>query len=278
MSEMKCETQKYRIGNNILIGRREDGSLFWLKIEDEKIRFAAEGYEVTAVEGGKVIHDKGADTTILDYPTKDRDILSSIQNEYFESCDEISNYADTAYLIELSGCELHEVTKNDCSEYEAYMKDNQHKLCHDENIGYVLDDVTFINVDQETGDLSYLQFSDFTDKACREDRFCWVEPHKRIIPEATDEEIFEQLKIGFVQETYGKAWIDKENNVLVLGPAHDIRPEIIDNYFHDRLWEHYKVLPIWDRSKYWISAESKLERTDVFWKMNFLSMQYKYEG
>ena len=276
---MEKERFRFDIGvleENLLIGKREDETLFWLKTEGENHGITVEGKDVNAVEGGYAWVDKDADTLVIGYPTKDPDALLRLKAEFVEHGDSIEDFTGSVYFVQLSECGLNVPWTEDHPVLMEYTErtdpGRMKKDC------WMLDDLTFVRQDSESGELLYIKYSEYTEKEFYEDRFGWVNALRRYHSDMPDKILLDELKNGFVKESHGVAWIDKENDVLVLGPAHDIRPEMRDNFHWDGLFESHNTFSVWDQTVHWVEADSKMKRVPVNWQIHHLAMSYRYMG
>lgn len=261
MANKNTKFERYFIGEDLRIGKRPDGSMFWLLTGDHE---PPQARDITVIEGGSAWVDEKSKTTIFSFPTKDPKILSSLQAEYLKIKESVREYSDSEYFVHLSECELREPVKNDQRDLAQINGDTDEKP--DKNSGYVLDDYTFVRESDDNEGLNYVQYSGYTKEDFDEDRLGWIKVLRRLYPNRNDNELLQGLKKYFVKESRGEAWVDNENGVLVLNPVELQPPENADEYFLKHLKFRRDSYPVWNQTKYWIHAETKLERTYNDWK------------
>ena len=233
MSDKKKGISRYRLGERILIGYRDDDTIFWIKTDEDYWNTGKNNLNV--LEAGKAWIDKKSDTTILDFPTTDGYELQKISNDFLGGSDWLTPYKETDYYVNLMECLRSIPEKPDdppCEWIDPYYELPEHID------GYILDKNTFLRRNNETGKLYYIKVTEFSENDIENDRFGWVKAARKFLSVASDEELLSDLK-GFMKESYGDAWIDENNDVVVLGPVHEQEPEIIDNFYVDRLSTYY---------------------------------------
>lgn len=265
---------RYHLGERLLIGYRNDHSLFWLRTD--KDYWKPKKDELNVLEAGKTWIDKKSDTTVLDFPITDEAEMHRLQNEFIQGNgnDWIFDYKETDYYVNLAECLRSGPEKPE--EPPCEWIDPDYEL-PDHIDGYILDGNTFLRKNNETGELYYIKFTEFSDKDIENDRFGWIKAAKEFFSISSDEELLYELK-GFRKESYGNAWIDEVRNVVVLGPVHEQRPEFLDNYYHNRIISYSALYVGWNKTKYWTDIESGLKRNPFDYKVNFFYMLDKYMG
>lgn len=273
---MKKQEEKFEkscIGNDLKIGTRPDGSMFWLKTDGKKL---SKGEDYAFLEGGTAWIDKKTDTTILSYPTNNSESFKKMKKEFCEQSGWALAYTGSEYYAILSECELNVPTI--IGDHGPLGTDDYYKDSEYEDTGYILGENTFVLKNSNDGKLFYLQYSDYSKDDFYKDRFGWINALKRLFPDKSDEELFERLYVDFMKESYGDLWIDEENSVLVLGPIVEQPPEILDEYLGEHISKLYNSLPLWDKTKYWTEIDPNLKRTPVSGKMFYLWGCFKLCG
>jgi hypothetical protein len=267
---------RYYFGEKMLIGYRNDNTLYWLKTD--KDYWKPDKGELNVLVAGKARIDEKSDTTILDFPTSDEVEIHNLEKEFLQSSGLITQYKETNYYVLLGDCLPNKPIIIDCQLTDAITDfiDPDYEL--PENMeGYVLNEDTFLRKNNETGKLYYLKFNDVTKNDFDNDRFGWIKAARAYFSYPSDEELLFELR-GFRKESYGDAWIDENNDVLVLGPIYDQRIEILDNYFHDRMCSYLGIYSEWDQTQGWIDIESGLNKNPFDYKVNYFRMLEKYMG
>ena len=91
MNENVFEVTCYKFNENVLVGKRKDGCLFWIKAKVQGKGRVKRG-EFKPIEGGYAKHDNKTDTIIFGYPTQVQSPVSEIQKELVESKPIITHY------------------------------------------------------------------------------------------------------------------------------------------------------------------------------------------
>ena len=268
--EKKFELCRYYLGEGILIGHRDDDTMFWLKTND--IDFHSDVKELDIVEAGKAWIDEQSDTTILEFPTKDKEEFNKLANEFFQRKNRISDYIKSEFYVPLANCVRSIPIELDHKsiDYNGY-----HHNIPEYTEGYILNEDTFLMKNTETGEFSYTKFSKFTMNDFKVDRFGWVKTARKYYSCASDAELFLELR-GYAKESTGEAWIDEKNDVLVLGPVSGQTPENFDNFFFDRVLWYLGTFPKWNQTQYWIDIESGLKDNPFDKQAIFFGILDKY--
>jgi hypothetical protein len=307
--ELQETRSRYYFGEKMLIGYRNDNTLFWLKTDknnwepdirekywepgneyrDDRTLYWLnnENYmepdkgEFNVLEAGKAWIDEKTDTTILDFPTSDEDEIHNLKKEFYQSSGLITQYKETDYYVLLGDCLPNRPIKIDCQLTDAITDFIVPDYELPENMeGYVLNEDTFLRKNNETGKLCYIKFNEFTKNDFDNDRFGWIKAAREYYSSEyytapSDEEIMSNLKC-FKKESYGDAWIDEKNDVLVLGPIKDQRIDILDNNFYDRMCSYLGIYSEWNRTQGWIDIESGLNKNPYNFKVNYFRVLEKY--
>jgi len=272
MSEKKKGISRYRLGEKILIGYRNDDSLFWLR--DENNNFNPEDDKLNVVEAGRAWVDEKSNTTVLDFPITDEEKVNQLANEFLRGNDCLNPYIESDYYVQLANCERRLPIQPEHQEIEYI--DHDYDLPEDIE-GYILNEDTFVRKDTKTEKIFYVKFLKFTMNDFENDRFGWVKAARRYYSCTSDEELLSELE-GFRKESYGEAWIDQENDVLVLGTVVEQEPEILDNYFADRIFTYLGTYSIWNQTRYWIDIESGTKNNPFDYKTRYFYALEKYMG
>jgi len=300
--ELQETRSRYYFGEKMLIGYRNDNTLFWLKTDKNNWEpdvgyrndlilywLNSENYlepnkrEFNVLEAGKAWIDKKTDTTILDFPTSDEDEIHNLKKEFHQSSGLITQYKETDYYVLLGDCLPNRPIKIDCQLNDAITDfiDPDYEL-PEHMEGYVLNEDTFLRKNNETGKLCYIKFNEFTKNDFENDRFGWIKAAREYISSEcstfpSDEDLYSELKC-YRKESYGDAWIDEKNDVLVLGPIKDQRIDILDNNFYDRMCSYLGIYSEWNRTRGWIDIESGLNKNPFNFKVHYFRMLEKYMG
>lgn len=278
MNNVKDGISRYHLGEKLLIGYRDDHTLFWLR--NDKDYWDPKTDELKVLDAGKAWIDKKSDTTILDFPITDDDEIHRLKNEYIKrnSNDWILHYRETDYYVQLTECSRFNPMKNRTqSKYYSYAN-----IDHDYELpaymeGYILDEDIFLRKNNQTGDLYYIKFTEFSKNDIENDRFGWVKAAREFFSISSDEELLSELEC-YRKESYGNAWIDEKNDVVVLGPVYEQKPEILDNYFADRICTYSSIYSEWNKTKSWTDVESGLKSNPFNWKVEYFFLTEKYMG
>lgn len=262
---MKKNVEKFKksfIGNDLKIGTRPDGTMFWLRNTSKN---SSDEKDFIALEGGSAWVDKKTDTTILSFPTKNHVVIEEMKDEFNGNPGMTLDYTGSEYYVQLSECELNKpLTVGRLGHIGSGGHYKDRKL---EGTGYIIDEDTFVRKNPDDGKLFFVKYSDFTQEDYAQDRFGWISALKRLCPDKSDEELLQRLQEDFIKESYGDIWIDEENGVLVLGPVVEQPPENLDEYHGEHISKLHDSLPLWEKTKYWIEVNPSLKRTPVNGKM-----------
>jgi len=300
MHDKKKEFSRYYLGEKILIGHRDNHTLFWLKTDknnwepgnEEKYWQPGNEYrddrtlywinnenywesdksEFNVLEAGKAWIDEKTDTTILDFPTSDKVEINNLKKEFLQSSGWISHYKESNFYVQLSECSRNSPEKTKKGPIN-YIDDDYELPEHLE--GYVLNENTFLIKNYETGELHYLKFSEFSENDFENDRFGWIKSAREYFAFPSDEELMSRLE-WFRKESYGEAWIDGKNNVLVLGPVNKQEIEALDHNYDERISSYLGLYSEWDQTKIWIDIESGFNRNPFDYKLNYFYLLEKY--
>ena len=273
--DKKKECHRYYLGKNILIGCKGENTFFWIK--DDKEYWNPDKGKLNVLKSGKAWIDKQSDTTILDFPTSDRNEMRNSIKLFIQSSDTISRYAETDFYVQLADCIPNKpMMLNFSSSDYSDLIDHDYEIPEHQE-GYVLNDNTFLRNNTKTGELYYVKFSSFTDIDFEVDRFGWVKAAREFFSFESDDDLISELKY-YQKESYGKAWIDKKNDVLVLGPVDSQEIEIKDNYFDERLCSYLCLYSEWNQTNRWIDIESGITSNPFNWKVNYYYLLEKYMG
>ena len=276
MSNNKEQISRYHLGEKLLIGYRDDHTLFWL-ITD-KDYWNPKTDQLKVLEGGIAWIDKKYDTTILDFPVLDNVEIHRLENEFIQSNDVISHYKESDYFVRLSECPRFSPMKpKDDSIHFSYGHIGKDYKLPEHFEGYVLNEETFLRKDCKTGKLGYLKFSEFTVDDIINDRFGWIRAARQYFSISSDEYLIDDLQ-WFLKESYGDAWINEQNDVIVLGPICGQRVEVADNYFTNRICTYLEHYSEWNQTKHWIDIESGLKRNPFDYRVNYFYMLEKCIG
>jgi hypothetical protein len=254
------EFEKSKLGEDILIGKRIDGSMFWLKKSDVPNEDKCE-----IIEGGPIRIDKEIKTTFFGFPIADPKTLYSLESEFYNHKGAAYDYTDTEFFVHLSHCQL----RTSGGEYKNNFNANlyHHKL----KSGYILDSDTFVLFDQNTSEPFWMKYTTYSQNDFYTDRFGWFKALKRCFPDISDDKLYSDIvENEFVKESYGDVWIEKNSDVLILGPVKFETPDLFDEYHCEHLSELNKSLPFWNETKYWLETEPQLKINPVNSKMFFL--------
>ena len=297
--ELQEARGRYYLGENTLIGYRDDRTLYWLKTDKNNLEpdtgyrdnltlfwfkgiryyWETDKGELNVLEAGKAWIDKKSNTTILDFPTSDEVEIHNLKKDFLQSSGWISHYKASDYYVQLSECSQNSPEKTEKVPVDFIVSDIE---LPEHLEGYILNDFTFLIKNKETGKFYYFKFNNFSKNDFENDRFGWIKAAREYISSKystapSDEEIMSYLKC-FKKESYGDAWIDEKKNVLVFGPIYDQRIEIRDNYFWDRISTFLGKYSEWNQTQSWIDSESGLNKNPFNYKVNNFYQLEKYMG
>jgi len=283
MKKNEDTIRRYGLGEKMLIGYRDDHTLFWLKTD--KNYWNPKTDKLNVLEAGKAWIDEKSDTTILDFPTSDEVEIHNLEKEFLQDIEWTTHYKESDYYVQLAECTRNspEKTKIEPTDYIDHKYDLPEYM-----EGYVLNDYTYLRKNIETGKLYYLKFSEFSEKDFENDRFGWIKAAREYFSFPTDEEeehfsLLSDEKLlfelsGFYKESNGYAWIDEKNDVLVLGPINHQSIEISDNYYWDRLSSYSGLYSEWNQTQSWIDIESGLNKNPFNYRVRYFHMLEKFMG
>jgi len=268
MSINKKGIERYSLGKKILIGRRDNDTLFWLKTD--KYYRNPKTDKLNVLEAGKAWIDEESNTLILDFPASDEAVIQKLAKEFLQGTDYIAYYGRTDYYVQLSECSRQRpIKKND--EPAGYI-DHDYVLANIE--GYILNKDTFLRKNVETGELFYVKFTDYSMNDIENDKFGWIKSAKQFFSISSDEDLLYELG-EFKNESCGNAWIDKKNDVVVLGPIYEQRPEASDTHFDNRIYSYLGLYSEWNQTQRWIDIESGMRSNPIDFKFRYFYMLYK---
>jgi hypothetical protein len=273
MSDNKKEITRYHLENKMLIGYRDDHTMFWLKTDKDYRE--PDKDELNVLAAGKAWIDKKSDTTILDFPTSDEAEIHNLEKEFLQSPDSIKPYAESDFYVLL----------DDCLPNKPILDNNQLSDCLDhidhyydlpENTeGFILNEDTFIRKDNEIGKLYFIKFSEFSNKDLENDRFGWIKAARKYLCFPSDEDLIPGLGF-FRKESYGDAWIDEENDLLVLGPVEHQDVVALGTCYDTRVCSYLRIYSKWDQTPCWIDIESGMKSTPFDYKAYHFYILDKY--
>ena len=263
---------RYYLGEKLLIGYRDDNTLFWLRTD--KDYWDPKSDALNVLEAGKAWIDEKSDTTILDFPITDGVEIQGLSKEFIQSSGRMSHYKESDYYVQLSECLRHRRINTEIETID----DVDHDYELPEHIdGYILDEDTFLRRDNETRKLYYIKFTEFSENDIENDRFGWVKAAREFFSISSDEKLLSELKC-FRKESYGDAWVDEKNDVVVLGPVYEQEPEVLDNYFADRVCSYLGLYSEWNQTQSWIDIESAIKSNPFNYRVNYFHLLEKYMG
>ena len=270
MTENKIS--RYHLGEKLLIGYRDDQTLFWLR--NDKDYWTPKKGVLNVLEAGKAWIDEKSETTILDFPIAYESEILQLKNEFIHNSNLLTPYKESDYYVSLIEC----LPRSPKRPYDPPCEWIDPEYDFPEHLdGYVLDEDTFLRQNNETGELYYIKFTDFSENDFEDDRFGWIKAARKFFRFDSDEDLASELKC-WKKESYGNAWIDKKNDVVVLGPVKDQMIEVLDNYYADRIFSYVGLSSEWNKTKFWTDIESGLKSNPFNWKVHYFYLTEKYMG
>lgn len=261
------------LGENTLIGYRDDHTLFWLRTDQNY--WKPDKGEFNVLEAGEAWINEKTNTTILDFPILDEVEINNLKQEFVQGDDGLSHYGETDYYVQLTNCLRNSPIKPE----NQSSKQIDHDYDLPENMeGYVLNENTFLRKNIDTCELTYLKFTEFSMNDIENDSFGWIKAAREFLSfPSSDEELLTKLN-GFVKQSYGDAWIDENEDVVILGPVCNQEIDFLDHYFYESIDSYLGLYSEWNQTKSWIDIESGVHKNPVNFRLNYFYLIEKFMG